>query len=65
MWLALLKLSAVLPTRLLPELRDVQPLYRALHRWTARELAKRYGGEGSGSFVAGILGKIIADRKDA
>ena len=31
----------------------------------AIELAKRYGGEGSGSFVAGILGRIIADRAGA
>lgn len=31
----------------------------------AIELAKRYGGEGSGSFVAGIVGKIIAERKGA
>ena len=31
----------------------------------AIELAKRYGGEGSGNFVAGILGRIIADRAGA
>ena len=31
----------------------------------AIELAKRYGGEGSGPFVAGILGRIIADRAGA
>jgi len=27
-------------------------------------LAKRYGGEGSGSFVAGIVGRIIAERRE-
>ena len=31
----------------------------------AIELAKRYGGEGSGNFVAGILGRIIADKAGA
>ena len=31
----------------------------------AIELAKRYGGESSGNFVAGILGRIIADRAGA
>lgn len=30
----------------------------------AIELAKRYGGEGSGKFVAGILGRIIAERRE-
>ncbi len=29
----------------------------------AIELAKRYGGEGSGAFVAGIVGRIIAERQ--
>ena len=29
------------------------------------ELAKRYGGEQSGTFVAGIVGRIIADRRGA
>lgn len=31
----------------------------------AIELAKRYGGEHSGTFVAGIVGRIIADRRGA